>query len=111
MASFNKWIIAGNVTGDPEIKEIGESSVATFSVAVNDPFSKSGECMFVDCDFWNPGKVIGFVQRGTPVLVEGRAAEAKWEKDGQKRKKTFLKVQSLQLLGGSRKEEKEPEFV
>ena len=108
MASFNRWINAGNITADPEIKEVGESSVATFSVAVNDPFSKSGECMFVDCDFWNPGKVAAFLQRGTPVLVEGRAAEAKWEKDGQKRKKTFMKVQAVQLLGGGvRKEEKE----
>jgi single-strand DNA-binding protein len=107
MASFNRWIIAGNVTADPELKEIGESSLASFSIAVNDPYSKTGEVMFVDCEFWNPGKVAGFISRGTPLLVEGRAAEARWEKDGQKRKKTFMKVQSVQLLGGARKEERE----
>ncbi len=49
MASFNRWIIAGNVTADPELKEIGESSLASFSIAVNDPYSKTGEVMFVDC--------------------------------------------------------------
>ena len=106
MPSFNRWIICGNVTAEPESKEVGESTVLRFSIAVNDPFSKDGEVMFVDCDFWNPGKVASFITRGTPLLVEGRAAEAKWEKDGQKRKKTFMKVQSVQLLG-VRKEEKE----
>lgn len=111
MASFNRWIIAGNVTADPDIKEVGESAVMRFCVAVNDPYSKTGEVMFVDCDFWNPGKVGAFIARGTPILCEGRAAVDKWEKDGQKRSKTYLKVTGVQLLGGNRKEEREPEFV
>ena len=111
MASYNRWIIAGNVTAEPEIKEVGEGAVMRFCVAVNDPYSKTGECMFVDCDFWNPGKVGAFIARGTPILCEGRAAVDKWEKDGVKRSKTFLKVQTVQLLGSRTAEKKEPEFV
>jgi len=105
MASFNRTILLGNLTGDPEIRMVGEAELVKYTIAVNSPWKK-GKVLFMDCDHWRAGKVAEFLARGTPVLVEGELDQQSWEKDGQKRSKVVLQVQHLQLVG---RKDREPE--
>lgn len=107
MAGFQRLIVLGNVTKDPEIRTVGENEVAKFSVAVNG-YKDSVE--YFDCEWWKPNGALAFVARGTPVLVEGELQTQRWEKEGQQRSKMILKVRSLQLAGGKRSSP-EPELA
>lgn len=108
MAGYQKFVCLGNVTGDPDIRNVGESEVAKFSVAVNG-YKDSVE--YFDCEWWKPNGAIAFVQKGTPVLVEGELQTQRWEKDGQKRSKIVVKVRTIQLVGGKPKTADQREFV
>lgn len=96
-------IVMGNVTKDPEIRQVGENQVAKFSVAVNG-YKDSVE--FFDCEWWSPNGALAYVGRGTAVLCQGEIQTQKWEKDGQQRSKPVLKLRTLQLTG---KKEAKPE--
>jgi single-strand DNA-binding protein len=106
MAGFQKLIALGNVTKDPEIKQVGENEVAKFSIAVNG-YKDSVE--FFDCEWWKPNGALGYVSKGTPVLIEGELQTQRWEKDGQQRSKMVVKVRGIQLVGG--KPKAEPAFA
>lgn len=113
MASFNKTILMGNLTSDPEIRTVGEAEVVKYTIAVNSPWKK-GKTLFMDCDHWRAGKVAAYLAKGTPVLVEGELDQQTWEKDGQKRSKVLLNVSHLQLVGrkdGAREEELASDFA
>jgi single stranded DNA-binding protein len=100
-------MILGNVTKDPDIRQVGEKQVAKFSVAVNG-YKDSVE--FFACEWWEPNGALGYVSRGTPVFCQGEIQTQAWEKDGQKRSKQVMKIRTLQLTG--KKETKaEPEFA
>jgi single-strand DNA-binding protein len=93
---YQRFVCLGNVTNDPEIRPVGESEVAKFSVAVNG-FKDSVE--YFDLEWWNPNGAMAYVQKGSPILVEGELQTQSWERDGVKRKKTVVKVRTLQLTG------------
>jgi single-strand DNA-binding protein len=98
----------GNVTKDPEIRQVGENEVAKFGIAVNG-FKDSVE--FFDLEWWKPNGALAFVAKGTQVFVEGELQTQKWEKDGQQKSKVVLKVRSLQLTGSKPKRAPEEEFA
>jgi single-strand DNA-binding protein len=110
MASYNRSILIGNLTNDAETRQAGERDVAKFSIAVNSPFKKD-KVLFLDCEYWRGGAVVEYLQRGTPVLVEGELDQQTWEKDGQKRSKIVLNVSDIRLLGGKRERTEEDSFV
>ncbi len=103
---YQRFVALGNVTKDPEIRQVGENEVAKFGIACNG-YKDSVE--FFDCEWWKPNGAIGYVTKGTPVLVEGEFQTQKWEKDGQQRSKAVLKVRTLQLCGS--KSKAEPEYA
>lgn len=103
---FQRFMALGNVTNDPEIRQVGENEVAKFSIAVNG-YKDSVE--YFDLEWWKPNGAMAYVAKGTPVFVEGELQTQKWEKDGQKRSKVVIKVRSLQLTGG--KPKRQEEFV
>lgn len=103
---FQKFMALGNVTNEPEIKQVGENEVAKFSIAVNG-FKDTVE--YFDLEWWKPNGAMAYVAKGTPVFVEGELQTQKWEKDGQKRSKIVVKVRTLQLTGG--KPKRQEEFV
>lgn len=103
---YQRFVALGNVTKDPEIRQVGENDVAKFGIAVNG-YKDSVE--FFDCEWWKPNGALGYVAKGTPVLVEGELQTQKWEKDGQQRSKVVLKVRTLQLCGSKAKAE--PEYA
>lgn len=105
---FQRFMALGNVTRDPEIRQVGENEVAKFGIAVNG-FKDSVE--FFDLEWWKPNGALGFVARGTQVFIEGELQTQKWEKDGQQKSKVVVKVRSLQLTGSKPKRAPEEEFA
>jgi single-strand DNA-binding protein len=100
MASFNKVILAGNLTRDPELRYLPKgTAVAQFSLAVNRTWkSESGEAKeevnFIDVEaFGRQAEVIAqYMRKGRPLLVEGRLKQDSWEDKTTHQKKSKLKV-------------------
>ena len=100
MANFNKVILAGNLTRDPELRYTPKgTAVARITLAVNrtwkgeDGQSKE-EVSFVDVDIWGrQAEVISqYMKKGRPLLVEGRLKQDTWEDKNTKQKQSKLKV-------------------
>lgn len=107
MASFNRVILLGNVTRDPELRYIANGTAVTdIGLAVNDRRkSPSGEWIeettFVDVTLWGrTAEIAGeYVTKGSPLLIEGRLKLDTWEKDGKKNSKLRVVGEKMQLLG------------
>ena len=110
MGFFNKVVLLGNVTRNPEVRYIPgkDTAVAKFSLAVNNKRKDKDETMFIDIvAFGKLGEICGeYLTKGGQVLVEGRLAQNTWEQDGQKRSKHEVIAENIQLLGGKRDGEK-----
>ncbi|GAB5444844.1 MAG: single-stranded DNA-binding protein [Fuerstiella sp.] len=111
MASFNKVILVGNVTRDPEVRYTGGGTAVTeIGLAVNRVWTdrssreKKEETTFVDVTLWGrTAEVAGeYLAKGRPCLIEGRLQLDQWEdkQSGQKRSKLRVVGETLQLLGG-----------
>ncbi len=106
--SFNQVILMGNLTRDPEVRQIPSGqSVCTFSLALNRSFKGSDgnwqEAVdYIDVVAWGPlgERVAQYVTKGRPVLVNGRLQSRSWESDGQKRSKVEVNAQDVTFLGG-----------
>ena len=103
MVSFNKVIIAGNLTRDPELRFTnGGVPVCSFGMAVNRVRSKTEEVDFFDVSAWRElGETIAnYKKKGDPILVEGRLQFRTWEaQDGSKRNKVDVVADNVQFLG------------
>lgn len=110
MASFNKVILVGNLTRDPELKYIPSgTAVCEIGLAVNDKRKGPNgdwieETTFVDVTLWARTAEIAseYLSKGASVLVEGRLKLDTWEKDGKKQSKLRVVGEKLQMLGGKR---------
>jgi single-strand DNA-binding protein len=100
MASFNKVILAGNLTRDPELRYTPKgTAVVRITLAVNrnyttDSGEKKEEVSFVDVDAWGrQAEVIAqYMKKGRPLLVEGRLKQDSWEDKNTHQKQSKLKV-------------------
>ncbi|MBI3466122.1 MAG: single-stranded DNA-binding protein [Planctomycetes bacterium] len=107
MASFNRVILLGNLTRDPELRYTQSGlAVTDIGLAVNDKRkNQSGEWIeettFVDITLWGrTAEIAGeYLSKGSPALFEGRLKLDTWEKDGQKHSKLKVVGERLQLLG------------
>lgn len=105
--SFNQVTLMGNLTRDPELRQIPSGqSVCSFSLALNRSYKgQDGEWKevtdFVDIVAWGPlgERVAQYVTKGRPVLVSGRLQSRSWEQDGQKRSKLEVVAQDVTFLG------------
>src|SRR3954469_3723339 len=112
MANYNKIILVGNLTRDPQLKYLpSQMAVCEFGLAVNHKFrTKDGqdreEVLFIDCScFGRGGEIINqYCQKGKQLLVEGRLKYDTWEdkQGGGKRSKHSVVVDNFQFLGGGR---------
>jgi len=109
MASFNKVILMGNLTRDPETRVTAAGlTICKFGLAVNRVFStKDGErkedTTFVDIDaFGKQAEVITkYIRKGDPIFVEGRLKFDQWEgNDGQKRSKLGVVLDKFEFISG-----------
>jgi single-strand DNA-binding protein len=109
MASFNKVILLGNLTRDPEVRYTPKgSAVCDLGLAVNrqytlDSGEKREEVTFVDVVLWaRLAEIAGeYLKKGRPVFIEGRLQMDSWEdkQSGQKRTKLRVIGETMQLLG------------
>ena len=114
MASFNKVILAGNLTRDPELRYTPKgTAIARLGIACNRKWkSETGELKeevtFVDVDaFGKQAETIGqYLKKGRPILIEGRLRLDQWEdkQSGQKKSKLGVVLESFSFLdsGGGR---------
>lgn len=103
---FNKVILAGRLTRDPELRQTTNGvAVASFSLAVDKPFNKDKEkaADFFDCVAWRGTAdfVSRYFEKGKPILVEGRLQNNDFtNKDGEKRRKVEVLVENVSFIGG-----------
>jgi single-strand DNA-binding protein len=104
MVSFNRVILAGNLTRDPELRFTNDGvPVCSFGLAVNRVRSRNEEVDFFDVSAWRElGETIAnYKKKGDPILVEGRLQYRTWEaQDGSKRSKVDVVADNVQFLGG-----------
>jgi single-strand DNA-binding protein len=100
--SYNRVILVGNLTRDPEIRYTQSGKgVTKFTLAVNNPRNKE-ETTFVDIVAWDRlGETCNtYLKKGTNTLVEGRLVIRSYDdKDGNKRKATEVVIDNMQMLG------------
>src|ERR671936_409172 len=109
MASFNKVILLGNLTRDPEVRYTPKgSAVCDLGIAVNrqytlDSGEKREEVTYVDVVLWSRlAEIAGeYLKKGRPVFIEGRLQMDTWDdkQTGQKRSRLRVVGESMQLLG------------
>jgi single-strand DNA-binding protein len=112
MANFNKVILAGNLTRDPELRYTPKgTAIAKIGLAINRKWrSETGEMKdettFVDVDaFGKTAETVGqYLKKGRPILVEGRLRYDSWEdkQSGQKRSKLGVVMESFQFMDSNR---------
>src|SRR2546421_2708362 len=110
MASFNKVILLGNLTRDPEVRYTPKgSAVCDLGIAINrqytlDSGEKREEVTFVDVVLWSRlAEIAGeYLKKGRPIFIEGRLQLDTWDdkQSGQKRSKLRVIGETMQLLGG-----------
>ena len=110
MASFNKVILVGNLTRDPEVRYTPSgTAVCDITLAVNAQWTdkrtneRKEEVSFIDVTLWGrTAEIAGeYLAKGRPVLIEGRLQQDKWDdkETGQKRSKLKVVADGMQLLG------------
>jgi len=108
VASFNRVILMGNLTRDPELRYTGGgTAVCSLSLAVNRRVKKGDrweeEASFFDIVVF--GKIAEnsaeYLAKGRPVLVEGELVQRRWDdQEGRKRSKVEVVANTVQFLGG-----------
>jgi len=110
MANYNKVILIGNLTRDPQMSYLpSQTPVVEFGLAVNrrwrgqDGQNKEETC-FIDCRcYGRQAETLNqYMAKGRPLLIEGRLQFDTWEgKDGTRRSKHRVIVERFQFLGGA----------
>jgi single-strand DNA-binding protein len=107
MANYNKVILMGNLTRDPELKRTStDMAVAQISIAVNRQYKdKTGEMQkettYVDCEAWGrtAETMSKYLVKGKPVFVEGRLKLDQWQdKDGNNRSKLKMVIEKFEFV-------------
>lgn len=112
MASYNRVILAGNLTRDPEVRFTPNGAKACqFGMAINRKWKDEQQNMhedvvFVDLVAWGKAAetIAQYVRKGSPLLIEGRLSQETWndKKTNEKKSRTRVVVESFQFLGAPR---------
>ena len=114
---YNKIILIGNLTKDPELRYTPQGTpVTSFRIAVNYRYKQSDdmkqETMFIDnVVFGKQAESCSkYLSKGSPVLVEGRLQERRWESNGQQKSKFEVVAQSVRFLSRRSSQSSEGDF-
>lgn len=113
MPSVNICVFAGHLCAKPEVRSVGDTSVAKLRLVIDDSYkSKYGEkvdrAVFLDVEAW--GKTADLcashLDKGAAVLIEGRLQEDKWDdkETGQKRSRLKVRADRVQFLSRPKQE-------
>lgn len=105
--NYNKVIIAGNMTKDPELRQTQTGkSVCSVSVAINSGYGESAKTAFIECvAFDKTAENIGkYFAKGKPILIEGALNQDTWtdRESGKPRSKLNVIVSRFGFVGGVR---------
>jgi single-strand DNA-binding protein len=109
MASYNRVILLGNLTRDPELKYLPSNvAVCEIGLAVNHRWkdrdgNQREDVCFVDVSiFGKGGEIVNqYMTKGRPILIEGRLKYDTWTaQDGSKRSKHSVVADNFQFVGG-----------
>lgn len=107
---LNKFIGIGNLTKDPNLKELNEGkAVCVLSVAINQGKDDKNP-FYVDVQYWDniARNCAKYLKKGRQVFIEGRMAINSWEdKNGNKRQKFYCKGDAIRFLNSDQKSEQE----
>ena len=113
---MNAVVLRGRLTDNPELRDVNDTVVANFVLAVRRPIKKADGSRtestdFIPCEAWDSGaRSIGnLLKKGHPVLVQGSIKQHEWEQDGQKRSRLKVRVQSFEPDSLVFKEKKQAE--
>jgi single-strand DNA-binding protein len=102
---MNKYIAIGNLTHDPECRDVGDTKVCKFSIAINEYYySANGEkkktTLFLDIETWSKQaeNCTKFLSKGKKVAIEGKLKTNNWEKNGQKFSKIYCLADKVHFL-------------
>jgi len=113
MVSFNRVVLAGNLTRDPELRSTQEGvPVANFSIAVNRVRSKREAVDFFNVSCWRElgERVANYMKKGDPIVVEGHLQYRTWQTpDGTKRSTVEVVANQVQFLSRSGDPQQQPE--
>ena len=110
MASYNRVLLMGNLTRDPELRQTSSNNpVANIGLAVNRSYTtKSGErreeATFIDCEAWGrTAEVMSrYLKKGRPVFVDGRLKLDEWEdREGNRRHKLKVVIEQFQFINSN----------
>lgn len=112
---MNTCILKGNLTRDPESRQTQSSTVCNTGIAVNRRWkdrdgNAQEEVMFIDLEAWGKTAeaMLQYLNKGSPVLVQGRLKLNQWEKDGQKHSRHVIQVDHVEFLGGGTANSEKP---
>lgn len=109
MAAFNRVILVGNLTRDPELKYTPSGQqLAKFGLAVSRAFSKTNETDFFNIVAWGKlAEICGqYLHKGKQVLIEGEIHTRTYEtQEGQKRSAVDIKANNMLMLGSKKDSE------
>lgn len=115
MTHYNRIIIAGNITRDPEMKATpGGTLFAKMTVAVSDRYKDKmtgqtkEKTSFIPVTVWRDQakNCERYLHKGDPVLVEGKLDILQYEKDGQNKTSVSVNATAIQFLSSPRAQEK-----
>ena len=120
MAAFNKVVLVGRLTADPESRTFSNGGKVTkfrFAVTNRKKNQQSGQWeddpMFIDCDAFNRGEfgtlantIEQYCRKGSQILIEGKLVFEQWDdkNGGGKRSKHKILVEAMQLLDGKQQD-------
>ena len=106
MASLNECAFMGNLGKDAEVRQAGDSKVASFSLAVTEKYKDKENTEWVNCVAWGKLAEVAekYFKKGTQLYVKGKVQTRSWDKDGVTQYRTEFVIFSFQFIGGPKQE-------
>jgi single-strand DNA-binding protein len=103
--NFNKVILMGRLTADPELKSGNNSKYVDFSIAVNRAYKENKEVHFFNCRSYGPiaETISKHFQKGRPILIEGRLDNNRWEDEKGKHSIVRIIAEEFEFVDSPKK--------
>lgn len=120
MAGYNRVIMIGNLTKDPELKPVGTQSVCKMTIASNKQYKNKQtgaaiqEVCFIDIEVWGAqaDSCKTYLQKGKPILVEGRLKLDTWkDQEGQTKSKHSIVAEKIVFLGSAQDNQNSDDLI
>lgn len=109
----NNVTMIGNLTRDPELREVNDTFVCDFGLAINNEYSQNDETCFVDVTAWGrqAQNCDEYLESGDPIYLEGRLKYEKWDSDGKTHSRHKIVASTVNFLHGGNGEAEPDEFL